>query len=371
VGGGGTGGSGRVSGFGSIIVNDVRFDDSTAAKTDDGGTTFTLPIALGMVVDVSAGPTSTNANGDSVATARTVKVISAIKGLVQAHNTSTGTLTVLGQAVVTDTATVLSGLPNGLADLSDNLTQVEVYAFYDNTLNRYLATRVERISAAPSTYKIRGALSSLNTGTKTFNLGGITVSYNGLSVSGLSDGQIVRVTLATTPVGVTYTAQSVDGATRSLSEGESVKIEGLVSNFVSLSSFLVDGTAVNAGGTVEFNNGTAANVSNGRRVEVEGMVQGGVLVASKVSIKDSTGSDVKAKLIGTMSNLSRTANSFSLKGLTVNYVDPDYANNTGTRIDAPSGLGTDSDLSDNLSVEAEGTLSTDGTQLNATRIKVR
>jgi len=371
VGVGGTGGSGRVSGFGSIIVNDVRFDDSTATKTDDGGTTFTLPIALGMVVDVSAGPASTNANGDTVATARTVKVISAIKGLVQAHNAGLGTLTVLGQSVVTDTATVLSGLPNGLADLSDNVTQVEVYAFYDNTLNRYLATRVERLSVAPSNYKIRGEISSLSTGAKTFNLGGITVSYNGLTVGSLSNGQIVRVTMATTPVGVTYSAQSVDGATRSLSEGESVKIEGLVSDFTSLSSFLVDGTPVNAGGNVVFNNGTGANVANGTRVEAEGTVLGGVLVASKVSIKDSTGSDVKAKLIGTMSALNRSANTFSLKGLTVIYIDPDYANNTGTRIDAPSGLGTDSDLSDNLSVEAEGTLSTDGTQLNATRIKVR
>jgi hypothetical protein len=178
--------------------------------------------------------------------------------------------------------------------------------------------------------------------------------------------------LATTPNGATYTAQSVDGTTRSLSEGQSVKIEGLVSQFGSLSNFKVDGTAVNASGSVTFNNGSSADVSDGRRVEAEGTVQGGVLVASKVTIKDITGADVKAKLIGPLTALDRTANTFSLKGLTVTYVEPyNQSNNTGTRIDATSGLGTDADLADNMNVEAEGTLSTDGTRLNATRIKVR
>jgi hypothetical protein len=372
VGVGGTGGSGRVSGLGSIIVNDVRFDDSPATKTDDGGLSFTQAIALGMVVDVSAGPTSTNANGDTVATARSVKVISAIKGPVQAHSSGAGTLTVLGQSVVTDAATVFSGLPSGLASLSDNVSQVEVYAFYDATLKRYLATRIELLSTTPSAYKVRGEVASLNTIARTFSLGNMPVSYSGLSVTGLSDGQIVRVTLATTPNGATYTAQSVDGTTRSLSEGQSVKIEGLVSQFGSLSNFKVDGTAVNASGSVTFNNGSSADVSDGRRVEAEGTVQGGVLVASKVTIKDITGADVKAKLIGPLTALDRTANTFSLKGLTVTYVEPyNQSNNTGTRIDATSGLGTDADLADNMNVEAEGTLSTDGTRLNATRIKVR
>src|SRR5690606_42030707 len=66
---GGTGGAppqqsfttGSISGFGSIIVNGVRFDDTQAAIVDDEGRPRARSeLALGMVVDIEAGAIATD-----------------------------------------------------------------------------------------------------------------------------------------------------------------------------------------------------------------------------------------------------------------------------------------------------------------------
>ena len=70
---GGTGGAptqqsftnGSITGFGSIIVNGVRFDDSQAVIVDDEGRSRGRgDLALGMVVDIDAGAIATDAVED-------------------------------------------------------------------------------------------------------------------------------------------------------------------------------------------------------------------------------------------------------------------------------------------------------------------
>lgn len=377
VGVGGTGGSGRVSGFGSIIVNGVRFDNQNVNPVDDGGAAFASPIALGMVVDVTAGPSSVNSAGDTVATASKVQVNSVVRGRVEARDATVGTLTVLGQSVRTDAATVYSGLPNKLSDLVAGVSDVEVYGFYDAARSGYLATRIERLQTPPADYKVRGPVTGLNTKATTFVLGTITVNYSGVNVpSDLGNGQVVRVVMGTTG-SPAYAATSVTRVARSYGEGEAVKIEGVVANAASGSdprTFTIDGTAVNATSGQIAPNGAQTTLTNGLRVEAEGTVQGGVLVASKVSIKSSSGSDVTAKLIGTMSAINTTANTFTL---TIAATGATYAvsyndNPAITRIDGLNGnTATEADFQNGIAVEAEGTVSSDGTQLSATRIKLR
>ena len=63
VGSGGTGGfaSGPISGFGSVIVNGVRFDDTFATVVDGDGTTRTRDdLRLGMTVDIDSGAITVN-----------------------------------------------------------------------------------------------------------------------------------------------------------------------------------------------------------------------------------------------------------------------------------------------------------------------
>lgn len=59
VGSGGTGaafGFGMISGFGSIIVNGIKYDDSQASVTDDLGNRRELgELGLGMIVEIQIG----------------------------------------------------------------------------------------------------------------------------------------------------------------------------------------------------------------------------------------------------------------------------------------------------------------------------
>jgi len=358
---GGSGGTGPITGLGSIIVNDVRFDDSVGAKDEDNASAST---ALGMQVEVVGGPTRTDGDGFTAATASSVRVIRGIQGPVQGNvqtsDNVAGTVVVLGQTVETDASTLYQDLPFGLASLS-NGTVVTVYGFYDSARARFLATRVEAVSGL-SAYVVRAKVTAVPSalGGNTFTLGSLVVDASTLSTLPVV-GDVVRVKLATRADGQgrwLASSQTVV-ASPGWANGTALKVEGLVSDYGGLSSFKVNGQAVNATGQVSFNNGSSSGVADGSRVEVEGVVSAGTLVASKLSFKSSGGS---TKLIGPISGTNITTNhSFTLKGLTVNY------NPTTTRFDD----GSEANLIPQRQVEAEGTLSADGTVLTATRIRLR
>src|SRR3954451_20563004 len=68
VGSGGTGSfsSGAITGFGSIIVNGVRFDDSQARITDDNGVLHNPgDLKLGMVVSITGSTVVAGVGGSS------------------------------------------------------------------------------------------------------------------------------------------------------------------------------------------------------------------------------------------------------------------------------------------------------------------
>jgi Domain of unknown function (DUF5666) len=351
VGGTGAAASGRVSGFGSIIVNGIRFDDSRSSVADDDGVTGT--VKLGMVVDVKSSALTTDAaSGLQQGTASQIVYSSSIKGKVEA-TPGGNVLTVLGQTVTVDAATVYEGYASGYTSVQVN-DEVEVYAFSGATGGSYVATRIERKSGLTE-YKLRGKVSSLDTTAKTFSIGTANISYAsmGTSVPALSDGQIVRVKLGTTPSSGTWQATRIDGVSVSLVDGGMAEVEGIVSDFLGVSSFKVNGVPVNAGATT-------ASLSNGLRVEVEGVSRAGVLVANKVEIKNSSGSDVETRLFGPIESVNTGAQTFVVRGVTVRY---DNSSND------PFDKMTSSDLQVDFAVEVRGTMDSNGSQVLATRIK--
>jgi hypothetical protein len=358
---GGSGGTGPITGLGSIFVNDVRFDDSVGALDEDGRG---ITSALGMVVDVSAGPTRTDSQGYTAATATSVRVIKSIEGPVQGvPDTASGTVVVLGQTVIVDGATLYQGLPSGLASLNDGML-VTVYGLYDASRQRYQATRIEATSELDD-YVVRGRLApaSNSGGHPRFAMGNLEIDTQGYSPQPVA-GQLIRMKLLkqADPDG-RWTLHSFEVVTPTArADGTLLKIEGLVSDFISLGNFKVDGQSVNASTYDDRGNPLA----NGSRVAAEGSVSDGILVANKLNVKSGGGTTgAKAKLIGAISGVNTGLNQFHLKGLLVNYDPPPGA---GTQFDDGAQEG---DLSEGRQVEAEGTLSLDGTVLTATRIRLR
>jgi hypothetical protein len=356
--------SGAITGFGSIIVNAIHFDDSSASVRDgDGNVRSRDDLRLGMTVEAHGDGLFVDTDSDDASTATSIVFASAILGPVDTDDAATRTLTVLGQAVDVTAATVFDdALPGGQAALAIG-DVVEVYANLDVSTGRYAATRIERKTAVAS-YALRGVVAGLDTSARTFAIGGARIGYGGLPTAAipptLANGHFVRVALAVVQGGGgVWSAIRIDDGAPSIDDRDHAEVEGLISAFTSAMQFSVDGTPVDAR-NAQFPGGTGG-LGLGKRVEVEGSIDAGVLVATTVRIEDSGGPgggefDVRGSLV----TLDATAKTFVVRNVVVSYA--------GT-VDFRDG--TAADLAVGREVEARGALSADGTQLRAARIDFR
>jgi hypothetical protein len=90
--------AGRISGFGSIIVNDVHYDETAASIVDDDGVSHRPDeLQLGMTVQIEAGPVTRDAAGLSISIASKILFGTEIRGPIERVDPTAGTLRVLGQ----------------------------------------------------------------------------------------------------------------------------------------------------------------------------------------------------------------------------------------------------------------------------------
>ena len=344
---------GSIAGFGSVIVNAVRFDDSRASIVDDDGAALPRSaLALGMTAEIDAGAITPGANG-ATATASRIRIASEIVGPVEAVDAAAQTVTVLGQRVRVDAATVFdASLAGGLGALAVGST-VEVYALAEATSGRYLATRIEPRASADA-WRLRGIVTGLDAAAAQFRIGGVTVSYAGLAgvPAGLADGRTVKLRLAKTPVAGVYAALRLDAGAATPEDRDEAKLEGLVTAVVSPTRFFVDGVEVDASGAA-FEDGA---VALGDRVEVEGALVAGVLVATQVEVEDEDESS-EIQLEGPITSIDKAANILVVNGFVVAYSEAVLE----------AGI-TEADLAVGVEVDVRGTLGAGDRQLVATRI---
>lgn len=349
--------SGPITGFGSVIVNAVRYDDRSATVRDGNGNLRSRDdLRLGMTIDVRGSAIVDDGSGNATSTASSIVFASAIVGPVAANDVAGRTLLVLGQTVEISASTVFAeSLAAGQASIAPGAV-VEVYARLDAASGRYVATRIEPRPAGTA-FALRGIVSGLDTVARTFSLGTLRVSYLGVAAvpPTLADGRFVRVALAAVPgAGGIWPAIALSDGAPAIEDHDEAKLEGRVSAFVSATSFSVDGTPVDArNARVE-----GEGLELGARVEVEGTIRGGVLVATKVEIEDEDDDEGEEfEVRGPILVLDREAKTFVVREVTVSYAGP---------VDFRGGGAAD--LAVGRQVEARGRLSEDGTRLVAQRI---
>lgn len=352
---------GPISGFGSIIVNGIRFEDNAARVVDDSGSGISSSsLRLGMTVEVRG-----SVGDDGTGVANSISLFSELQGPVSGLDAGAGTFSILGFAIVTDGATVFEDIP-GLSALADG-DIVEVYGLRSG--NTITASRIEKKTpnAGNTLIKLRGQISGLNTATTTFTLGSATVNYGTAQVTpnlgSLVDGAFVKVRSTTAPSGSNVTAsrvQVVGNSPFDFDEGGKSEIEGVVSAFSSLASFQIAGVPVDASGaSTVFLRGSAAAIGDGVRLEAEGVFTNGVLVARKIKFEDDDGED-EFELHGTVSNFASLA-SFQVRGVQVD------ASGAGVLFER----GTAADVANGRLLEVEGSVQggSAGSILIATKVK--
>ena len=307
---------GTITGFGSVIVNGVRFDESTATVTDeDGSLKAASSLRLGMRVEVDSAKVDA-----STATARASAVRYGAQVLGPVSAVAATSITVLGQVVdITATTVFDDSLVGGLAAVAVGAV-VKVHGLADAATGHIVATRVEPETGATA-YRLRGTVASLDTTFKTFAIGGAVISYADLAASQVPDtlanGVALRVKLATTPANGAWVAQSLHVKASKPADTSVAHLRGAITAFTSATAFTVDGLVVDAGNAA-FPDGIAGVVL-GAQVEVHGTVSNGVLVATRVSIesKHRGDDDRKLELHGAITAVDATAKTFVLRGVTV------------------------------------------------------
>ncbi len=363
---GGTGGtsftSGTITGFGSVIVGGVHYDDSTAVVTDsDGALRSRDDLRLGMSTEIRGSAIAIDAGGTRVGSAAVIRFGSEIVGRIDSLDVAGKRLVALGQPVDIGATTVFddASVSGGLAALRVG-DVIEVYGLLDAASGHYAATRIERKGSNIGTYALRGVVARLDAAARTFSIGSARIAY-GASASAvpatLANGSLVRVRLQPAQVGGVWTVATLNDGVRKPDDAEQARIEGVVSAFTSAARFSVDGVAVDASGA-----NPPGGLALGVRVEVEGRSGGGVLTATQVKIRtsgDVAGEDFELRGLVAAPDAARS--SFVLRGVSVTYAlaTTEFRN------------GTPAALALGANIEARGMLSADGTRLVATRITFR
>jgi hypothetical protein len=278
---------GTIAGFGSIIVNGVRYDTSTAAIDNDGNPGVQADLKVGQVVIVRG---TLDAAGTTGA-ATTVTFADLVEGPISAIDVANGTITVLGQIVIIDADTSFDdGIsPPSIDGLAVNdIVEVSGFFLADGSIS---ATRIED-KPAGGVFEVTGIVSVLTA--TTFQINSLVVDFSGATQldnfpAGVPEnGQRVEAKGSNFGAAGELLATRVEfkGNDLGADDGDQVEVEGFITRFVSTTDFDVEGIPVTTSASTVFENGTSADLAINRKVEVEGIMNAsGVVVADKVEIK--------------------------------------------------------------------------------------
>jgi hypothetical protein len=349
---------GPVTGFGSVIVNGIRYDDSAARmeiedEDDDKG-----GLKLGMVVRVEG-----KINDDGVTgKADRIEMGAEVRGPVETVDAANKTFIAMGATVKINDATLFERVLPDLSDLKAG-DIVQVHGLPDSA-GVITASRVQKRPAqANAVYKTVGAVAAnLAPTTTSFKLGTLTVNYTDTAnvfrdlPNPIPAGTLVRVKTRAAPVNNAITASHIRPfVAKPANDAAEAEVKGFVSD-KNGDDFKVAGIAAKVSATTVYLGGSAADLKDGALVEVEGGVLNGVIQVRKVKLEDRDGKE----------------NEFEFKGAITDFVSISDFKVKGQKIDASKAQiqlrpGT-SALANGLTVEVKGK-QMNGDVLIATRVK--
>ena len=280
--------TGPITGFGSVIVNGIRYDTSGALFTKDGLSTTQDDLAVGHNVVVKGMIDDDNTN----ARATSVDFNDNVEGPVSSVDSVAGIIVVLGQTVILGPDTSIDdSCPATLDDLL-SVAAVEVSGSV-NADGAIVATRIECKSVLGE-MEVTGTVSNLDAAAMTFQINALVVDYSDANMddfpSIISDGDLVEAKGERLGAGGELIATRVEfkGALFDGAEGDHAEIQGFITSFTNETQFEVNDIPVTTSSSTTFEGGAATDLGLNLKVEVEGEFDSaGTLVATKVEIKQA------------------------------------------------------------------------------------
>lgn len=259
--------AGTIQGFGSVIVNGIRYNTDSASIEISGQSALESELEVGDYVTIVG---SVNTDGSS-GVATSIRLQHNVIGSIDSISASTDSFSVLGQTVFVNADTFYDDLitPRSLSGLSLDLT-VEVSGF-TRANGDIVATRIS-ISDG-ETDEIFGEISNLNESIQQFSLEEITIDYSGLNLQAtLTEGAFVVVEGIEISEGV-FTATALELNLDYFDFDEEIdelSFEGIIDEFVDADNFSVSGIPSRVSDSIDYINGSESDLANDALIALEG-----------------------------------------------------------------------------------------------------
>ena len=324
---GGTGVSqGTITAFGSIFVNGVEWEIDSAAIELDGLVATEADLRVGMRVRVVGDFSGDGSSG----TATSVRFDDSVEGPISDVPVLTlpgGTeksFTILGRTILVDESNTVFG--DGASFSSLAMDQVLEVSGFDESSNTIRASRVSLRGVFPAVAAatLSGAVQNLMKnpdGSGIFEIGSITIRYlmttqfEGLTLGDLAEGRIVDVEGDLRVSGNELDAGEIEAEDEGLGQedAEAAEIEGVVSNFVSLADFDLDGVSVDASAAIL--EPVDLVVADGSFIEAEGRLVAGMIIADVLKSEEGEGDEIEIK--AAITSLDIVQREFLMLGIVV------------------------------------------------------
>ena len=335
--------TGTIIGFGSVVVNGIKFsrkaglaDDRVKLRFENNTSAGEGSLRVGMIVKVSGKIDAATDTGEY----ESIEFQPEIRGPLDSNgvDAAVGTLTIMGRTIQVENNTSFESIRD-LAEIDGELQagrhpELEISGNMDNSTGILHATRVARkavdYNAAPGKpVQIKGVITTVNAAAGatngSFTIDGVTVNFAAAALgpntigANIAAGVVVEVTGTLSADGSVITAtrvekkNAVDAGVNSF-----VCVKGTSTGSGDNKSFTINGPngaiTINASAAL-FQNGTAMTTTTaGTTLEVEGNVQpDGSIAAGRVYIE----TDRSVRLEGNALAGAFSANTLTLNGVPV------------------------------------------------------
>ena len=333
VAGVGSGGTGIVTGFGSLIVDGVRWNDVGAVYSTEAeqGVAVAMPLTGAMLGQ------NAEFSYDSSGNITSVLMSPEIVGAVTAVTASS--ITVLDTAITTNTDAALGPVTSfvGYASLASVLVgdRVEAHGLLktDSQGKPYLqATLI--VKRPPATgVRMTGIVSQYNASAGSFVIGNETVTPGSAPISpvgvALANGQLVTVWSNSAPVGNVVSASAIRIKRPAPASGN-VTLSGSISNYSSNASFQIRNVTVDASAASITPSG--ATLGNDKYAVVAGSFDATTnkLTASSVTVFTSV-APTEVEVHGMVANFVSDS-SFTVRGVVIDASNANFSGGTAAQL---------------------------------------
>ena len=294
---GGTGiTQGKITGFGSIFVNGIEFDTNQSQFIVDGDATLNEDdLAIGMVVNITGSVSNDGLEGTAVNVEYDDEVQGPVENITIAVN-GQRSFDIFDKTITIDESTT-SFDKTDFTTIKDN-DIVEISGFTTSTtgIEATFVKKTGDITGGNAEVEIKGTIEKLSLTQNTFELTGTGIiisidSETEVEVPGgvLSNGLFVEVE-GDFQNATSILAKEIEIEDEGFEDGNDISLQGVISNFVSISDFTINGQTVDASNALLSPANT--QLANGTNVEVGGNIVDGVLNADEVELREG---EVKIK----------------------------------------------------------------------------